>query len=259
MGSYITLGVENLELDWGKNHLFRDYSKLFLPTDKKDIAYYYADNEIIYKPGYSRSLSKVKGRLELLGYSLAKLKDIYQAHQDDMPDHLSKPKISFEELLYIFSNISIKNYKREEENIDSWDYNLGEYFIENILNNELFVSLRKYIDKNDEEIGAFFENIDPHFILRLLIENPANLDMNLEWRIDDIIEGGWITEEELYVGLEENDKFLIVTEGSSDSLIIKKSLELLKPDILDFFTFIDMEENYPFTGTGNLYRFICDL
>ncbi|WP_207425698.1 HEPN/Toprim-associated domain-containing protein [Pedobacter sp. SYSU D00535] len=256
MGSYISLGVGELELDWGKNFGFRDYSKLFLPTDKKDIPYYYADGEVILKPGYSTSLGRVKNRLELLGYSLQKLNNHFQEHNDNYPDYLEQPKISFETMLAIFSKINIKDYKNKKE---GGDYDLGEFVMENIFQNEIFKDLKDYIDINDEDIGAYFENLDPLSTLRLLIENRNNLEMNLEWRTQDVIDGGWTNEKEIFVGVEEVDKFLIVTEGSSDTFIIKKSLELLKPDILDFFTFVDMEENYPFTGTGNLYRFCQGL
>jgi hypothetical protein len=83
--------------------------------------------------------------------------------------------------------------------------------------------------------------------------------MELEWRTQDLIDGGWTNDDEIYVGVQEEDKFLIVTEGSSDTFIIRKTLELLYPDILDFFSFVDMEDNYPFTGTGNLYRFCQGL
>ena len=31
------------------------------------------------------------------------------------------------------------------------------------------------------------------------------------------------------------------------------------PEIADFFDFVDMKENYPFTGTGNLYNFCMGL
>lgn len=256
MGSYISLGVGELELDWGKNFGFRDYSKLFLPADKKDISYYYADDEVNLRPGYSTSLRRVKHRLELLGYSLEKLSSHFQDHNDDYPDYLEQPEISFETMLAIFSKINIKDYKNKKE---YGDYDLGEYVIENIFQNETFKDLKDHVDIKDKDIGAYFENLDPLFTLRLLIENPNNLEMNLEWRIQDVIDGGWTNEKEIFVGVEEADKFLIVTEGSSDTFIIKKSLELLKPDILDFFTFVDMEDNYPFTGTGNLYRFCQGL
>ncbi|MDD2799062.1 MAG: HEPN/Toprim-associated domain-containing protein [Bacteroidales bacterium] len=256
MGSYISLGVGELELDWGKNFGFRDYSKLFLPSDKKDIPYYYADDEVILKPGYSTSLGRVKNRLELLGYSLKTLITHFQDHNDNYPDYLELPEISFETMLAIFSKINIADYKNKKED---GDYDLGEYVIENIFLNETFKDLKEHIDIKDKDIGAYFENLDPLFTLRLLIENPHNLEMNLEWRTQDVIDGGWTNEKEIFVGVEETDKFLIVTEGSSDTFIIKKSLELLKPDILDFFTFVDMEDNYPFTGTGNLYRFCQGL
>jgi len=256
MGSYISLGVGELELDWGKNFGFRDYSKLFLPSDKKDIPYYYADDEVILKPGYSTSLGRVKNRLELLGYSLQTLSSHFQDHNDNYPDYLEQPEISFETMLSIFSKINIADYKNKKED---GDYDLGEYVIENIFLNETFKDLKEHIDIKDKDIGAYFENLDPLFTLRLLIENPNNLEMNLEWRTQDVIDGGWTNEKEIFVGVEEADKFLIVTEGSSDTFIIKKSLELLKPDILDFFTFVDMEDNYPFTGTGNLYRFCQGL
>lgn len=256
MGSYISLGVGELELDWGKNFGFRDYSKLFLPSDKKDIPYYYADDEVILKPGYSTSLARVKSRLELLGYSLKALSSHFQDHNDNYPDYLEHPEISFETMLSIFSKINIADYKNKKE---YGDYDLGEYVIENIFLNETFKDLKEYIDIKDKDIGAYFENLDPLFILRLLIENPINLEMNLEWRTQDVIDGGWTNDQEIFIGVEEADKFLIVTEGSSDSFIIKKSLELLKPNILDFFTFVDMEDNYPFTGTGNLYRFCQGL
>jgi hypothetical protein len=40
---------------------------------------------------------------------------------------------------------------------------------------------------------------------------------------------------------------------------LKHALKILRPHIADFFDFVDMEEGYPFSGTGNLYRFIQGL
>ena len=185
MGSYITLGVGELELDWGKNFSFRDYSKLFLPNDKKEIPYYYADNEIVLKSGYSKPLSKVEPRLELLGYSLNSLSNHFQNHNDNYPSYLEQPEISIETLLSIFSKITIKDYKNK---LEDGDYDLGEFVIENIFTNEVFSELREHIDIKDKDIGAYFENLDPLITLRLLIENPANSEINLEWRTQDLID-----------------------------------------------------------------------
>lgn len=82
MGSMISLGVGKMEIDWGKNNMFRDHSALFTDGDIKDIPYYYAgpeENEIIteYHEGFSRNLSLIKRRLDLLGYSLKKVEKLY--------------------------------------------------------------------------------------------------------------------------------------------------------------------------------------
>lgn len=62
-----------------------------------------------------------------------------------------------------------------------------------------------------------------------------------------------------YKKLSNEQQFLIVTEGSTDANIIRKALNILKPDIADFFRFVDMAEGYPFSGTGNLHNFCKGL
>ena len=257
MGSFITLNIGEFEIDWGKNYMYRDYSKLFHPTDKKNIRYYYADDIVEEKIGFSKKLKDVKSRLELLGYSIHNLQIIYKNHLDDWPEYDSPINVSFEELRSIFSNISIQEYK---DNIEKAGYNISsEDMLDSILESKLFAPL--CVDLNDDDISyfnAFFENLDVLYFLRLFMENPENLNLDLEWRTADVIESGYAAEN-IYTGVEDNDKILIVTEGTTDTFIIKKAIELLRPDILEFFTFIDMEENYPFSGTGNLFRFCQGL
>jgi hypothetical protein len=48
---------------------------------------------------------------------------------------------------------------------------------------------------------------------------------------------------------------LVATEGSSDTHILKHAISLLKPEISDFFRFIDVSDRHPFPGTGNLLKF----
>ena len=59
MGSYITLGIGKLEVDWGKNSNFFDHSPLFRPSDVKEIPYLYANDVAIEQEGYSRKLSRI--------------------------------------------------------------------------------------------------------------------------------------------------------------------------------------------------------
>ena len=57
--------------------------------------------------------------------------------------------------------------------------------------------------------------------------------------------------EDIFPKLITQEKILIVTEGSSDTDIIKKCINLLYSDIADFFNFIDMDQNYPYYNYRN--------
>jgi HEPN/Toprim N-terminal domain 1 len=109
------------------------------------------------------------------------------------------------------------------------------------------------------DLEILLENFSPYSALRVLCESPANLKLPVLWDFDDVIQGGWMERGDVVAGLTAKERFLIVTEGSSDALILKKALQLLRPHIADFFQFVDMDEGYPFTGTGNLVNFVKGL
>ena len=81
----------------------------------------------------------------------------------------------------------------------------------------------------------------------------------MQWAFNDIEEGGWADRSDFIRQLDQSNRFLLVTEGSSDAAILRKAFALLKPHVADFFDFVDMEEGYPFSGTGNVYRFVQGL
>lgn len=255
MGSIITLGVGKLELDWGKNSLFANHSHLFLSTDVCKVPYFYADGIIEYQDGFSRKLRDVKRRLELLGYPLHALKSKYETHFASMPDYYPKQPLPFEDFYTIVTAIDPDKIALDEEG-DECD--LGEFVSKHLFKDPEF-NKKFNLTGFDSWHGTTFENMDPYITLRILIENPANADLHLQWRYADVLEGGWTEMEVLSPSLSDSSKILIVTEGSSDSFVIRRAIELLFPDIADFFSFIDMQDNYPFTGTGNLYKFCQGL
>ncbi len=275
MGSYITLGIQKMEIDWGKNNNYRNHSKIFQEKDfDKDIPYYYVDIETDteiteYKKGAQKSLSEIKERLELLGYNLKNIKKKYYEFRKEYQyyETCEKINITFDEYFLFIKSIDIDKVNNVASAIESFEngYDLGEYFNRCLLEDEEFTFkinqiMKKFKSKNQYgDIGGFIENIDPYITLRILAENPQNLDSFVEWRYEDIIENGWEKRERVITKLEESDKILIVTEGNTDSFVIKKTLDELYPSISDFFEFIDMEKNYPFTGVGSLANFCLGL
>lgn len=105
------------------------------------------------------------------------------------------------------------------------------------------------------------EDLDTATMIHMLARNHANLDMNVTWWAYHEVIYGNLDEEDYYeeIGAKAHDRVMIVTEGKSDTNIIRKSLSKIQPQIEDFFTFIDMSENYPFTGVGNLSNFFMGL
>lgn len=248
MGSEITLSAGKLNLDWGKNQFFTNYSSLFKSEDLTDISYDYADEIVEIKPGYKRPLKNVRLRLDLLGYSMKSLESMYKDYLKRCYEPLD---IEFSVFCKALSGINLSNHNAQ------WEHYEFEMAFEGVIHQAPLEELTRNYGKR--ELLEFIDGIDPLLVLRLFCENPSNENSHVYWQTNDVIEGGWVTTDEVYTTLGVRDKYLIITEGSSDSFILKKSLELLKPDITDFFYFVDMEENYPFTGTGNLYNFCQGL
>lgn len=261
MGSIVTLGLGRLEVDWGKNWNWTNHSRLFLPTDRKPVPHYYVDEdgETIFeelKPGFGRPLSSVSRRLELLGYTLSEARRHYEEDLARVPDFYETPDITFDVFARALASVDVSRMTLDP---GAGDHSLGGFAARSILQDPQFTKTAENLQGLTRHDGTFFENLSPNVILRLLAENPANLDLEVQWRFGELVENGWEDEASIYEGLDQRDRYLIVTEGSSDGSILKRAIELLSPDVADFFQFVDMSENYPFTGAGNLFRFCQGL
>lgn len=260
MGSIITLGIGNLEIDWGKNLHYKEHGALFCSGDIREFEDSYEDEDgntvTETRKEVARKLRLMKRRLDLLGYSIGKLKGLYEQHLGYVPDYYPDVPLTYEEFYEVVSSLDVSKITPD----DQWaDHDHGEFLSRYLLKQPEFNKIHNLSEIIDKDIGQIFENLDPYITLRILADNPANLDLDVYWSYQDLVDGGWIEEEEITKNLGATDQILIVTEGSTDTNILKKAINLLYPDIADFFTFVDMKENYPFTGTGSLANFCRGL
>jgi hypothetical protein len=251
MGSIVTFGLAKLDLDWSKNFLGNDHSELFMPGDYTITPYYYTDGAVEHERALARPLRSVARRLDMLGYTLAECALHYEEAVEAVPHYYDPPSFSFEEYARIFRQVNVRAIELPEEG----DYDLGEYVSRAIMSDPAFAAIDPRLSNLSSDDGTFFENLDPYVTLRLLAENPDNLDELVTWRVADVLDEGYVKEDDIHLGASEADICLVVTEGSTDSAILRASLPRVAPDVADFFDFVDMSENYPFTGTGNLIRF----
>lgn len=269
MGSMIHLAVGKLEIDWGKNYGFADHSPLFQVTDVTEVPYYYADEDapesehlegrdwaikVEYKEGLSKPLNQVADRINLLGYTMhyaeTEFKYLAEYHE------INLDQFPFKKLADALANVDVQKLSLD---YDSQDYDYGEFF-----RREIYPRLGFSKTEGDSDYDLFngcfgIEQLSAYSILQLLSTNPQARELPVQWAFDDLAENGWAKRSAFVRKLEPKNKFLIVTEGSSDVAIIKHAFSLLKPHIADFFDFVDMEEGYPFTGTGNLVNFVKGL
>jgi hypothetical protein len=168
---------------------------------------------------------------------------------------LEEPPVTFDMLAEALRRVNV-----EEAAVDYHrNYSFGEFFAREIFDRLKLGSVVKDMYGARYDLGELMENLHHYVVLRLLAENPVNLTRNVAWHFADVVAGGWVERDDVLRGLGAAHKFLIVTEGSSDAKILSHALEILRPDVSDFFYFVDMEEGYPFTGTGNLHRFCQGL
>jgi hypothetical protein len=92
-------------------------------------------------------------------------------------------------------------------------------------------------------------------MLQVFGQCDGNADASITWHFGPLIDTGWEDEAAFRTDARREQTVLIATEGTSDARILAHALKLLRPDIADFFRFIDLEEPHPFWGAGNLVKF----
>jgi hypothetical protein len=258
--SLLTLGIEKFEINWLRKFEAQDFSKLFLPKDKKIISYYiYGDNDTLQIKediGFSAPLSIIDKRLNLLGYSNENIGFLFVEHKKELKEHSFDVPMDFNAYKNFIFSIDLDKVTIDINRFVDW--NIGEYFSRYLIKDP---EIKKWLPKailSDFYFGVFYDNLDPLITLKILANEKHNENRILEWRYkEQFTDYDFFTEESSY--LSEDDKIIIITEGSSDTTIIQKAIEYLKPEISDFFTFIKMDNKYKSKGVGKQFALLHGL
>lgn len=276
MGTIISLDLSSLELVSSKNSRGMDHGALFQAADRKP---YRTSTSITPIPeeeeplgaddmAFVRPLKDVVPRLELLGYTLANAEADYDRRvrtwledRAALRDDLDLPEIiplSFAEFRNFVVRHAVSDLDDAYMRFENDDGRLKGRFAAkadviariptDLDHDDLFWSERSYF-------ASVISVLNPYLLLRLLAENPVNSETEVIWQYGPLVENGWAKADEFEPHARRTETFLIATEGSSDAHILRHALELLRPEILDFFRFIDVTERHPFAGTGNLVKF----
>lgn len=271
MGSMVYLSLGRVHVDSGRNEGFTRHGALFRPEHAAQVPHFYAGDEddkslhhlpliktswgayrhiVEFKPGLSAPLWEVAERLYMLGYTEEYCRGEFEVLGEDRD--AAKHDFTFKALSTILQNADFSEAAVQEgkESLGFAPF-LSQYVLPQFGKDAVS---RLRLGEYDEVNG-----ISPLSALYLLSKNPTARDLPVTWDYADVKEGGYAPASDFNAGVSEGGRYLLVTEGTSDAQILKHALTLLRPNIADFFHFVDMQDNYPFSGTGNLYRFVQGL
>jgi HEPN/Toprim N-terminal domain 1 len=274
MGTAISLDVAGVSLISSWNHIGINHGSLFQERDRKpvrrdQINYNYPKNEVEHptpaEMAFTRPLKEVAQRLDLLGFNLDRVRREYETVAENWRQERFTLLDDINEALPdLMSFAEFRQLATEHplESLDgTYDPDASEEKIRGRFADVQFDRIPKYQswDYPDYSERSFFSSLldvlDPYSMMRLLANAKANENAPVVWQYGPLVEAGWATEREFVPGARRNETFLIATEGVSDVRILKHALALLRPEIADFFRFVDVSEGHPFPGTGNLVKF----
>jgi hypothetical protein len=269
MGTEIYLTVGGVIVDWSKNRRGRDHGVLFQPPDRMRKAPE-PDGEVgddLNSPDgwrFARSLRSTVPRLELLGYTVDTAKAEYEQALDEWLSYHEEDEGGPPQRLEFDGFVEFMRRHPLPQLDDTFITNVDKASEDKIRERFARDAALGRIPKNDESgtgyseasyFGSLVCILDPYSVMRALALVPENLDAEVAWDYGPMIGSGWSTEDEFAPCARRHQTVLIATEGTWDIAILKRALELLMPEVEDFFRFIDVTKRHPFSGTGSLVNF----
>ena len=279
MGTVIDLTIDGIVLDWSKNSMGIDHGSLFQagdfagrPSEQIDYAYC-ADNDIdttSAEGAFVRPLARVLPRLNLLGYGLDGARAAYeeavcqalQLARDITSVELPTDFMSFDEFVSTCGRFPLSSLGdqviKPAEGSSALPGQFAAHAAEiRCIPAELdyYPWMREGGQSERDFFGSAFCILDAYSMLQVLGADGRNADAELVWLYGALVDNGWEEEASFVAGAPRLKRVLVATEGTSDARILRRGLDALRPDIADFFHFIDVNENHPFWGTGSLVKF----
>jgi hypothetical protein len=279
MGTSIELQVGGVSLDYAKNHMGNNWGYLFQdgdlarrPCEEIDYKYYQdnpeAESDLAESElAFVRPLARVIPRLKLIGYSLERAEAEYDALVSEamsIADYFPDGELQAEYLAFV-DYCALVNLVSLAELAD--DYVEFETEDREIVAQGRFAGLADRIARipKTENSGSYWSEasfvsselciLSPGSMLMVLGLNSENANAEVMWQFGNLVNNGYVEREAFVPGALRSQATLIATEGASDARILRRALDFLRPDIADFFRFIDGDERHHFWGTGNLVKF----
>jgi hypothetical protein len=184
VGTGITLSLNGVDIDYGKNRYWTSHHWLFPPGSITDIEYRYANGQVETKPGFQTTLNEAGFRLRHLGYSLHEVKVKFETAVRRW-NRTAELGLSFEGFHNSLTSIDFSVLKPADLEPFIWDFRA---YMRSVL---------AAWDTDDAGLEDFIASLDFAIALRVLADRPTSGPLLLQWHHQDLIESGWVSLEDL--------------------------------------------------------------
>lgn len=185
MGTAITLSLNAITIDWGKNEFWRGHYWLFPPGSLiEEVEYVYAHDVVERKPGFQTSLNEAYFRLCHLGYSRRETEMRFEAALARW-NRTADLRLTFAEFHSALTSIDFVSLTSADLKPYIWDFRA------------FLVSKLGTWDTDDALLEEFVASLDFALTLRVLADRLENRSLPLRWHHQDLIDSGWATLDDL--------------------------------------------------------------
>jgi len=278
MGSYTEFSVDGYPLVNSKSYAIPEVLAVFRESDKRILQRRFSErNQMVWgevKPEddeleevilYQTSAAKIAQRLDIMGFSLRRAEQDFERlrkehveelipDEDDPEDLWAEDRAEIDRLTFADYAQNLRSVMRRKLRSAPFEDR----------NNSDVTRLERYIlDYNEDYIMGYFCS-DIRYLIRLacsLVEEDAPVEQDLT----EVVNAGYyqrdepISENAIQTLIDDypaNAKIIVVTEGSSDTMILREALTLLYPHLIEFYSFFDFETSRAPGGANQIVAVI---
>lgn len=268
MGTTIHLEVDGVSIDWSKNNAGTDHRCLFQEGDRVRLHSEEEEDEshatLSEGDALVRTLARILPRLDLMGCTLDTARAEYNAlvqDQSEIDKEVGRDASSF--MTFDEFCAFAGRYRLADLDETYVDHGPGRDSIVKgrfgTDDSEMDRLPTSYYDSLYWSEKTYFASrvviLSPYSMLQVFGQSESNLNAQVVWEYGPLVSAGWANVSDFAAGASRPQTILVATEGTTDSRILKRAFAMLRPDIADFFRFVDVDEKHPFWGTGNLVKF----
>ena len=284
MGNYTQCMIDNLVFGISKNSIDPEFISLFDETDKvvldsvsssaippclRSYSSVFIEEPSFRIVYYETPLRLVRDRLDVMGYTLSTSRMAFQNSINLALEAMTQHKTELENdkgnsLSILIDLYDMKSKILKKLTPELWSNNLKSIQSLGLKSSYFHGSGDRHDDENIDymlsNVSYGYPGSDNFVPLRLAIE-AFNDDQKLIYDLTDVIGAGYFEVEDdflrfsQYPATEEypwKSKIIVLTEGKSDSHILRESMNLLYPHLTRYFSFLDFENTEYGGGVGNL-------